>query len=84
MHMIVLILIIFFSLLVEFTKIYEGARSRYSKSNSDINNSKLYKELEKKTNNNKDEIKKINDRLDSIGDLTKRINTVEKKTKDIP
>ena len=81
MQMILLILIIFFSLLVNITKIYEGARSRYSRNE---NRSELYRDLEKKTKNNNDEIKKINERLDSIGDVTKRINNLERKTKDMP
>lgn len=84
MHMVLLIIILLFSLLVEYTKIYEGARSRYSRGNSNTNTSILYKELEKKVNTNKDEVKKINDRLDSMGDLTKRIQNVERKTKDMP
>lgn len=84
MHMVLLVITILFSLLVEFTKIYEGARSRYSRNSSSESTSKLYKELEKKTKVNNDEIKKINERLDSIGDLTKRINNVERKTRDMP
>ena len=41
MHMV--LLVILFSLLVEFTKIYEGARSRYSRNSSNESTSKLYK-----------------------------------------
>ena len=46
MHMVLLVIIILFSLLVEFTKIYEGARSRYSRNSSSESTSKLYKSFE--------------------------------------